>query len=384
MEQTRRSEAATRPRQGTGKPASNAALRRPTGGADLRIAGVIGAELAGPVHTMHRIVQEFHDTNHVSRVQMAELCAAIDEADAIARHSQQLARLAEGRLRQSHERVALDQLVESALQERQSRFRARGVEVQRNIRPVEIVVDPGLLSALVDAAMDWGLQNSQRLVVTLGITNWPEHGLLLVTAGQSVTDSASQRPVEAVDTLKWQLLSQIAQAMGVTLSRSTSGGETTLSLEFARTVKQLEGLTTMEIEAGSDGSAFQTGTKALAGLRLLLVSADSAVRAEVENACQLLGLRADTVPNSAQAVRYTERDRPHMIVVDERARGPAFDELIQDVRRLDPNFGFLEITNDADTFEMSSWQSDSTTRVSRNVLRAHLPAILTLELAKAF
>jgi hypothetical protein len=73
-----------------------------------------------------------------------------------------------------------------------------------------------------------------------------------------------------------------------------------------------------------------------------------------------------------------------MIIVDERVRDQTFDDLMQDIRRLDPNFGLLEITDDANTFEISSWMSDSMTRVSRNVLRQHLPSVLTLELAKAF
>ena len=57
---------------------------------------------------------------------------------------------------------------------------------------------------------------------------------------------------------------------------------------------------------------------------------------------------------------------------------------MQDIRRLDPRFGFLEVTDDVDTFEVASWAGDSMTRVSRNALRAQLPAVLTLELAKAF
>ena len=108
------------------------------------------------------------------------------------------------------------------------------------------------------------------------------------------------------------------------------------------------------------------------------------MRGEVEKACRALGLRADTVATSAKAVRYTERDQPHMIIVDERLRDNEFDALMQDIRRLDPRFGFLEVTDDVDTFEVASWAGDSMTRVSRNALRAQLPAVLTLELAKAF
>jgi hypothetical protein len=82
-------------------------------------------------------------------------------------------------------------------------------------------------------------------------------------------------------------------------------------------------------------------------------------------------------------VRYVETDMPHMIIIDERIRDEAFDALIDDMRRLDPNFGFLEIAEGSNTFEMSSWMSDSMTRISRDVLRDQLASLLTLELAKA-
>ena len=352
---------------------------------DLRIAGVIGAEISSPVYTMRQIVQGFRNTNRVSHAQMAELSDAIDRADAIARQSQQIARLAEGRLRQSHERVSLDHLVEAALNERLPQFQARGIELHRTIKPVEIIVDPGLLSSLVDAAIDWSLASQEhRMVVTLGVNHWPEHGLLVFKSQPSVIASGQERPREGVDSLLWHLLLEISRAMGVTMARETLATETILTLEFARTVRQLEGLTSMEIEASTGDSAYHTGTKALAGLRVLLISADSGVRKEVEEVCRWLGLRPDTVHNSRQAVQSIERDQPHMIIVDERVRDKIFNDLMQDIRRLDPNFGFLEIADAANTFEISSWMSDSMTRVSRDVLRAHLPSILTLELAKAF
>lgn len=352
---------------------------------ELRIAGIIGAEIASPVHTMRQIVQNFYHTNRVNHAQMAALSEAIDKAETIAKQSQQIARLAEGRLRQSHERVALDHLVDAALNDRLPQLQARGVELHRSIKPVEIIVDPGLLSSLVDAAIDWSLlSQDHRLAVTLGVNHWPEHGLLVIKSQPAVSTLAQERPREGGDSLLWHLLLEISRAMGVTMTQEAQGNATVLTLEFARTVRQLEGLTSMEIEASSSDSAYHTGTKALAGLRVLLISADPGVRKEVEEVCRWLGLRPDTVHTSQQAVQSIERDQPHMIIVDERVRDRIFNDLMQDIRRLDPNFGFLEIADAANTFEISSWMSDSMTRVSRDVLRAHLPSILTLELAKAF
>ena len=364
---------------------SKPGLAVPAGPApDLAIAGVIGAELSDPVHAMRRLVQGFRDTGQMSSTDLAALSQAIDEAGAIARQSQQLARLAGGRLRQSHERVSLDHLVETALRERQPLYQERGIEVHRTIKPVEIIVDPGLLSNLVETALDWALPRCDRLVVSLGINSWPEHGLLSIKACGTVSTQVTEHALVATEPLKWHLVAQIARAMGVIVSRDINGSDATLFLEFARTVKHLEGLTAMEIESHGSDSESHAGTQALAGLRILLISDDAAVREEVESACLVLGLVPDTVTDSEKAVRYTERDQPHMIIVDERVRDQTFDDLMQDIRRLDPNFGLLEITDDADTFEISSWMSDSMTRVSRDVLRQHLPSVLTLELAKAF
>jgi hypothetical protein len=369
-----------KPPQGPKKAAGGTGPRA----ADLRIAGVIGAELSESIHTMRRIVQAFHDTHRVSRAEMAELVIALEEASSIAHRSQQLARLSEGRLRQSHERVSLDLMVEAALNDRVDRFKQRGIEVRRAIKPVEIVVDPGLLSDLVDTAMDWALQRNQRIFVSLGINHWPEHGLLTIRTSQTVSTQGPAYYTPDVESLKWVLLSEISKAMGVTLSKVVEGPDVSLSLEFARTVRHLEGMTSMEIDASAGDSAFHVGTKALAGLRILLISKDAAVRGEVENACRSMGLRPDTVTDSEKAVRYTEREQPHMIIVDERVRDRVFNDLMQDIRRLEPNFGFLEVTDDANTFEVSGWMGDSMTRVSRNVLRQHLPSVLMLELAKTF
>jgi hypothetical protein len=351
---------------------------------DFGIAGVIGAELSMPLHTLRRIIQALGESDRLSAGEVRELEQALEQANLIVRQSQQLARLSEGRLRQSHERVSLDQMVQSALQERQDAFQERGILLAQAIKPVEIVVDPGLLSNLVETAIDWAMDNSVHVAVNLAISAWPEHGLLSIAATRRADPPEPGRNGTASASLRWHLLSQIARTMGVILSATNQGIDTTLRLEFARTVKHLEGLTSMEIESSSSDSALHTGTKALAGLRILLISTDAAVRGEVEKACRALGLRADTVATSAKAVRYTERDQPHMIIVDERLRDNEFDALMQDIRRLDPRFGFLEVTDDVDTFEVASWAGDSMTRVSRNALRAQLPAVLTLELAKAF
>jgi hypothetical protein len=170
--------------------------------------------------------------------------------------------------------------------------------------------------------------------------------------------------------------------MGVSVQREFPPSEAHLTIEFARTVKQLEGLSTMELDTGED-STLHSGSRPLAGHRLLLCTADAMVRAEVQSAAGLLGLVVDTVSTARQAVRCVEIDMPHMLIVDERVRDEQLDNLILDLKRHNPNFGLLEVADDANTFAIASWMSDTNTRVRRDLLRAQLPSLLMLELAKS-
>jgi hypothetical protein len=353
---------------------------------DFALAGIIGATLATPLQRMKNIIDEFGQTKKISRAQLNELKRALAASDKVARQAQQIARLSEGRLRQSHERLPLGKLLEEALADRAAQFTLGGVELAHNIRPVEVIVDPGLLSSLLDASLDWALGLGKRLSVSLTIKNWPEHALLQVRSSEPVmTEGHSQDLSDRGDAMDWQLLVQLARAMGVSVQREFAPGSATVTLEFARTVKQLEGITAMEIDSG-DGDSIasgHSGSRPLAGHRLLLATGDPMVRAEVQAAAGLLGLVVDTVATSRQAVRAVELDRPHMLIIDERVRDSAVDGLIEDLKRHNPNFGLLEVADDANTFAIASWMSDTNTRVSRDLLRAQLPSLLTLELAKS-
>lgn len=362
---------------GTDAPAAAAADR-----SDYVIAGIIGAQLSEPLSVMQHVVQEFTRTRKISRSQMHQLQLAIETARTVAKQSQQIARLAGGRLRQSHERLSLDAVINQALDQRTEAFQARGVELYRNLKPVEVIVDPGLLSSLVDAAIDWAAEFGRRLVISLDIKNWPEHGIFILKASESVAEGGvnSEGPAEH-DNLSWHLLTQIGKAMGVSVDRIASRDEGVLMLEFPRTVKQLEGLTAVEVDGGGD-SAMHSESKPLAGHRILIISMDDALKTTIKMICRQMRLIVDSVPSTRQAVRFCELDIPHMIIIDERLRDEHLDELRRDLHKIDPNLPFLEIADASNTLEMASWMSDSMTRVSRDSLRSQLPSIMVFELAK--
>ena len=362
-------------------PASPAAPLMPV--APLLLPGVIGAELSRPVSVLQSVLHEFERTESLLQAQLNTLIDAVASAHRISRQTQQITRLASGRLRQSHERLSLDGALLDLLDTRHKHFRGTRIEVRHQLRAVDVIVDPGLLSSLLEVAVDWAAEQGQRLQITLTIKNWPEHGVLVVRATQHVAVTANEEDPASPDTLNWYLLQQVAQAMGVNTERVIGTDHAQLQIEFPRTVKQLEGLTAIEVDSGGDSSSFQhSDIKAMAGHRLLLVSDDERLRLDIEAICENMGLMLNTSQTIVQAIRFCEFDKPHMIVIDEKLRDDLFEQLREDLVRNDVNFPFVEIAKTSNTFEMANWMGGSMSRISQDALKAQLPSIFVMELAR--
>lgn len=347
---------------------------------DLKLAGVIGAELSEPLAAMQYVLHAFTHARSISHSQITLLESSLQAARTVAMQSQQIARLAGGRLRQSHERLKLDELLRDALLQRTNIFRQRGVEIYQSLKPVEVIVDAGLLSSLIETAIDWAMSVGHRLVVTLEMKNWPEHGMLLIKVSEAVGGGVSREGLPESETLIWYLFSEIAHAMGVSIDRVTSTNEVSVMVEFPRTVRRLEGLTAVEVETNDD--SISSESKPLAGHRVLLITDDKKLRFDTELVCRAMGLVVYAALNTSQGVRICERDVPHLVIIDQRVRDHIFDELREDLRRTDPNFPFIEIATESNTLEIAGWMSDSMTRVSRDTLSTQLSPILVMELAK--
>lgn len=362
--------------------AAEAGLRLP----DQSLPGIIGAQLSESVQSIRDVMQEFRRTRNMTHVQISRLDAAVETVHKIALQSQQIPRLAGGRLRQSHERLSLDAIVSNAIDDRVALFQSRGIEVLRKLHPVEVIVDPGLLSSLVEAAIDWASELGLRIMVYLEIKNWPEHAVLVLKASQSVASGVRRDQSAERDSLDWYLLVQISQVMGVKVQRIAGPDHSIVMIEFPRTVRQLEGLTAIEVDGGGgESSSFHSfgESRPMAGHRVLLVTADARLHEAVKSICRSMGLVLDCTPSTLKAIRFCELDKPHMLVIDERLRDAPFEELRDDLMRMDINFPFVEIASDANTVAVSSWMNNSMSRVSRDSLATQLPSLLLLELAKA-
>lgn len=349
---------------------------------DLPLIAVIGEMLSGPLEALQSLLDQLSKEGTATAGHINYAQGALAAVRSVSRQSQQIARLGGGRLRQSHEKLKLDDLLRNSLAERQVQFRQHGVELQHSLKSVEVIVDAGLLVCLVDAALEWSLSMGRMLIITLEMKNWPEHGLLNIRAKGGVAPGLGVTALteDECNTLAWYLLVETASVMGVSVDRAVTVSESTLTLEFPRTVKRLEGLTSVEIDTGQ--GHYSGDTKPMAGLRVLVITNDSQLRHEIQSAASSMGLVVDFVLDSQLGMRFCELDIPHMVIIDERLRDNIFDELSVELRKTDPNYPFIEIASESNVLEMAGWMSDSMTRISRDGLRNQLIPILAMELAK--
>ena len=353
---------------------------------DFEFAGILGRELAQPLSQMQSVLQQIQRAGLLRDEDVRRLSDGIARARTLAMQSQQISRLACGRLRQTHETLNLDKMVTTSLHEHAQMFHKQGIEIFQRIRPVEVIVDASLLHSLLAAALDWATGLGRKLTVTLDIKNWPEHGLLMFKTSHTIADKTHQPSEDdfdnnpSGDTVRWYLVNEISHAMGLTVERVSSANETCLLLEFPRTVTRLEGMTAIEIDTGFD-SLFSE-SKPMAGTRILLITNDARLQGEVQAICKDARLVLDCVSNASHAVRFCELDSPTLVIIDQNMRDRVFNELRLDLRNTDPNFPFIEIATTANTLEMAGWTSDSMSRLSQDALQTHLVTFVATELSK--
>lgn len=353
---------------------------------DFEFAGILGRELAQPLSDMQSVLQQVQRAGVLRGEDVKRLNDGIHQARTLVMQSQQISRLACGRLRQTHETLSLDKMVATSLHEHAQMFHTQGIEVFQRIRPIEVIVDASLLHSLIDAALDWAAGLGRKLTVTLDVKNWPEHGLLMFKTSHTIADKTHEPSINAFesnpsdDTVRWYLVNEISHAMGLTVERVSSANETCLVLEFPRTVTRLEGLTAIEVDTGFD-SLFSE-SKPMAGTRILLITNNARLQGEVQGICKRARLVLDCVSNANHAVRFCELDFPTLVIIDENMRDRVFNELYGDLRSTDPNIPFIEIAATANTLEMAGWTSDSMSRLSQDALQTHLVTFVATELSK--
>lgn len=341
---------------------------------EFQAAGAVGAELVPVLARMRQALEALLQAHPMAAGQAAAVQRCVEDASRIARQSRLLARLAGGEVRHHNEPVRLDQLIETQLQ---TRALPAGSPPVLRLVAATVIVDRDLASALVETALESALEPGHRLEVSLQIKDWPAHAVLRIGAvnpGLSVPEDAGH------ERLSWYLVCELARLLGVTVDRVRSRGQTLVVFEFPRTVRELEGLTAMEVDMDLP-SAPGDSSRVLAGHRALVISSDVKLREDAKRVCREMGMVADNVPSSALAAQRCAMDPPDVLIVDERFNDERFQQLREQMNTRQPGFPVVEIAYSGAT-RMAAWGSGATTRVTRADLMLQLPQALVLEMTK--
>lgn len=369
-------------------PASHAC---DTGDAAWQLACQIGIEVAAPLTQALERALELQSTGRIDRPGLHALVSQIEQARRASMVGQQIARLAQGGTQQQHETLNLTQALRDVLAQRQDELDSRGVVVKQVLKPAEVIVDASLLSALLHAVLDWALRHACSSVdIQLDMKAWPAHARLAcrfdhlpadrVAARMSGRAAAAQPGAAALDSLPWQLLLQLARTMQLPIERHDIGGGTTLTLEFPHTANDsLNGASSFDV---SSGFSLAGESRPLAGSHLLVIAVHREVRNQVRQAVAHMGLTLDFVSGVDAAREFCHQGLPNAIVYESALYDSAFDRLRTDIRQQCPELAWIEITEQGESFEISSFGGMSMARVGRDAIGTSLPSALMFELAR--
>lgn len=289
--------------------------------------------------------------------------------------AQQIHRFYNGRIRQSHEKVDMSELVEGVLQERKKELGVLGIALRRKLKPVEVLIDPTVAHTFVNAVLDWGLAFGNRIDVRMDLNQWPQHARFQVrVANDGVPPSSTLEP----DNLNWMLIRQIALATGgVEITRDLREDGVNFTAMFTRTVQAVDGISAVDL-SDDQSSMF----KSLSGTYVLTISPTLQIRADVRDALREIGIMSDSVVDFAQAKDAVRSRMPNLIVVDAEIKGDAFEQFRNDLLREVFEFPFVEISPDDSSFDMSGFGEFAMAKVGRGNIREALGTAVMFELAK--
>jgi len=350
-----------------------------------RLVAEIGAATATQLTSALERIHALITSGKIDRAGLRALRDEVDGARQAGMIGQQIARFASGRLRQSHERLQLADTLQGVLAHRHRETQSRGIVLKPALKPAEVIVDASLLFSLLNTVLDWALAHAQsNIEFRIELKSWPPHAQLICRFAHRPADQQGDgdRPPEpaALESLAWRLLEQTAWTMGLPLDRRDDALYSTLTIEFPRTAAdELEGVTTMEMD---EGFAPSTNSKPLAGSHVLVVSSRRDLRVQIRDALRNMGLIIDFVASVEEAADFCRDGLPHAMIIESIQRGERFAHLREEISAEVPDFVFIEIIEEGNTFEMSGFSGSNVARVGRDVIESSLPSALMFELSK--
>jgi hypothetical protein len=339
------------------------------------LVGDLADQLTEGISALHNVADQLLAKGRISKIEHRALTVPADRIKQAGINAQQVLRFYGGRIRQSHEKVNMGQLVEGVLQERKAELGILGIALRRKLKPIEVLIDPTVAHTFVNAVLDWGLPFGSRIDLRMDLNNWPEHARLQMrVSNDGVPPSSHVNP----DSLSWMLIRQIALVGGgIDIDRKVTTEGVVFTALFTRTVQAVDGISAVDL-SDDQSSMF----KSLSGTYVLTISPSLQIRADVRDALREIGIVSDSVVDFAQAREALLARMPNLIVVDSEMKGEGFDAFRRDLLREVFELPFVEISPDDSSFDMSGFGEFSMAKVGRGNIREALGTAVMFELAK--
>jgi hypothetical protein len=349
------------------------------------LVGQIGGEIAAPMTSALERVNAFATTGRIDRAGLRALRDEIEVTRRIGMGAQQISRFASGRVRQNPERMDLTQTLRDALAQRSRETSSRGIDLRQDLKAAEVYIDASMWSALLQAVLDWSFEHARsHIEFRIDIKNWPVHARLACCFAFIPADELPSlqplQPDRRLDTVPWQLLSRLAQTLGLLVQREDKGGATQLTLEFPRTVDG--GVATLSgLQFDEPGTA-GPNSQPMLGRHVLVIASRRETRNGVRDTLRSLGLMVDYVGSIDEARQFCEGGLPHAVIFESALAGDNFRKLRAEWYREVPTLAFIEIAEQGRELEVSDLGGQRTSRIGRDVVASALPSALMFELSK--
>jgi len=359
------------------------------GDAAWKLTTQIAGEVAGALTPALDSVRQMQASGRIDRAGLQSLVTQIEQARCASMLGQQIARLAHGGIQQQPEALNLSHTLQAVLAQHQGDPSAPAMAVKQTLTPAVAMVDATLLSALLGTLLDWSLRHACTPVdIRLDTKAWPAHARLVCRYGHTPPDRVPANPsadrgagrTAALDCLSWQLLAQLARTMALHVERTDTASDTTLTLEFPQTVNDsLEGAASI----GHDGHCAPVDdSRPLAGAQVLVIAVRREVLNQIRQTLLPMGVGFDSVGSVGAAREFCQQGLPQAIIYESLLYDSAFDSLRNDIKLQCPELAWIEIVEQGDAFEISSFGGMSMARVGRDAIASSLPSAMMFELAR--
>ena len=180
--------------------------------------------------------------------------------------------------------------------------------------------------------------------------------------------------------MAWRLVQQISWTLSLVMDRVVSEHETTLTLEFPRTInEQIEGVSVVEIDQGFGVS---DNSKPLAGSHVLVIAGNRDVRTQIRDSLRHMGLLVDFVNTVEEAEEFCRDALPHAIVFESVLVTERFQKLRASLVAEVANYVFIEIAAEGSSMQLSSPAEGQRAVIGRDAIAQSLPSALIYELSR--